>query len=151
MGEQLKSAIIGLQKAAAFRMLAVTDLAFKDILWDRHTDPRLRAFLWASMMQFPDHPWTLTSMRRPLGEKPSGHSNLILSAFDLRSKDWTVEMMLAYDNWYLMWWADKPDLIDLIFEDGRYDPRYQAGGEKNPDGKIAPHIHMEVAEQKYWR
>ena len=151
MGNQLEYAIGKMYRAKAFSMLRAVSLEFKDVLWDRNTDPRLRAFLWASIMESPENDWTLTGMRRKPGKKPSGHAWAILSAFDLRSKTWSLEQLHAYYNWYKYWWKDKPDMIDLIIEDERFDVRYKSGGEKNKNGKLAPHIHMEISERKYWR
>jgi hypothetical protein len=124
------------------------------MIWDRHFDVRLRAFLIALAIAFPYLKLVITDMRRRRGTKPSGHSNLILCAVDIRSKNLTIEQIIKIKNWYDYWWADKPDLIDLVIEDGRFDPKYikrDKDGNELPFGQQPWHVHVEIAEIKYWR
>ena len=66
-------------------------------------DPRLRAFLWASIVEFPELRFTITSTKRNPPNDESGHNYIILSALDLRSRDWELKDLVRYKNWSDFW------------------------------------------------
>ena len=127
----------------AFHNLKFDKPEFREQFFDkRNTDCRLRAFVREAVDNFPGYDWVITSARRKPEHVGSGHNYKILSAFDLRSRTWTVPQLIAFHDWCNRWWTTKPDLIDVIIEDGRFDKSYEG---------YAPHIHIEIAEKKYWK
>lgn len=120
---------------------------FREIIWHRNFDPRLLAFLMASPTKFPEYRWEITSTKRHDG---SSHDTYILAVVDIHCRTWTLEQIKAYKEWTTHWWESEPFLVDVVVEDGRYDPRYLPGGTKNKDGRIAPHIHVEI-DRPWWR
>lgn len=107
----------------------------------KHTDCRLRAFVREAIDTFPDHDWVITSAKRHPEHDRSGHHYKILSAFDFRCRTWSFKQLLAFWNWTYYWWQSKPDIIDVLIKDGRFDIRYKDG---------APHIHIEI-DKPYWK
>ncbi len=114
----------------------------KDFFDKKTTDCRLRAFVREAIDNFSENDWVITSARRYPEHAGSGHNCKILSAFDFRSRTWSVSQLIAFHDWCNRWWTTKPDLIDVIIEDGRFDKNYEG---------FAPHIHIEIAEKKYWK
>ena len=113
----------------------------KACIWNTglyNIDRRLRAFFWASIAEFPDRDWTVTSAARYPVNKKSGHNYPVLSAIDIRSRTWTLEQMVEYKNWAEYWWGP---WIDVVIEDERYDKKYEGKG---------PHIHIEI-DKPFWK
>jgi len=126
----------------AFHKLKFKKPEFQGQFFDKKkTDCRLRAFVREAMDQFPDHDWVITSARRYPEHEGSGHNHKMLSAFDFRSRTWSFKQLLAFWNWCYYWWLNKPDMIDVIIEDSRFDIRYK---------DTAPHIHVEI-DKPYWK
>jgi hypothetical protein len=114
----------------------------KDFFDKKKTDCRLRAFVREAIDNFPDHEWLMTSARRYPKHIGSGHNHGILSAFDFRSKSWSPKQLSDFYNWCYRWWLSKPDMIDVIIEDGRFDKRYK--------DYSTPCIHVEI-DKPYWK
>lgn len=139
------------------------DKFLEDCLWNTaryKIDRVLRAFLWASIVEFPDLEWVMTDGARwPVNDR-SGHNWPILSAVDLRSKSWTFEQMVEYKNWAEYWWGDFkykgmtiPGLIDVVIEDGRYNEKYivyDDNGKRLPIEQQPWHFHIEK-DKPFWK
>ena len=127
----------------AFHKLKFDKPEFQKQFFDKKlTDCRLRAFIREAIDNFPDHDWLITSARREPEHIGSGHNYKILSAFDFRSKTWSIGQLTVFWDWCYRWWLSKPDIIDIIIEDGRFDKRYK--------GYDTPCIHVEI-DKPYWK
>lgn len=126
----------------AFHKLKFKKPEFRAQFFDKkNTDCRLRAFIREAIDNFPENDWVITSARRYPEHAGSGHNYKILSAFDLRCRTWSQKQLIAFWDFCYRWWISKPDMLDVIIEDERFDPRYK---------DFEPHIHIEI-DKPYWK